>query len=309
IYNHYQHSSKKKDLKKKIDEVASYEKEIYELGDKIREVEAMHDNVDRKIGNYDSQKLTLQTIDAKFNRLVDLSNGMDTKIADLIAQSDNLVNMQAMVSNFQDSLEKIQKRYDRIETKGQTIDSVAKTVDVTQGKIADLEKRLLSCNRQVDKLPEEIQKMQDNVKFITANSEKVDDVAAKIDSLQGVIDKANDKIDEFDSTREEMDKLYNRIEEISKEADNQLEALHDIVREMSKKGSSISSAAKPTLGQRERVIELKRQGWSVREIAQALKIQENMVSLILELGSGSSDHDEDEDEEDDDLPPRRRRRS
>jgi hypothetical protein len=52
--------------------------------------------------------------------------------------------------------------------------------------------------------------------------------------------------------------------------------------------------------------ELKRKGWSVSEIAQTLKIQEGMVSLILELGNGSSSSDIDED---DDLSSRRRRRS
>ncbi|MBP5157067.1 MAG: hypothetical protein ILP18_04250, partial [Treponema sp.] len=56
--------------------------------------------------------------------------------------------------------------------------------------------------------------------------------------------------------------------------------------------------------QRDRVIELKRKGWSVSEIARTLKIAEGMVDLILELGNGNPDQSMDDD---DDLSSRRRR--
>ena len=72
-----------------------------------------------------------------------------------------------------------------------------------------------------------------------------------------------------------------RIQRLYTQADEQLKALHAIAKVQTEKAPAPRTRVTPAL--RENVRKLKREGWTVEEIASSLKKPVDTINLILEL--------------------------
>ena len=81
--------------------------------------------------------------------------------------------------------------------------------------------------------------------------------------------------------REWLAKTETRMEEVSKQAQEQVKLLGSILKEGNKAGSGSKGA--PSMGARDVVTRLAHQGWSIQEIASTTKLSRGEVELILEL--------------------------
>ncbi|MFW5828279.1 MAG: SpiroCoCo family coiled-coil protein, partial [Alkalispirochaeta sp.] len=90
------------------------------------------------------------------------------------------------------------------------------------------------------------------------------------------------RMKELQTAREWLARTETRLEEIRRDAGEQVKLLGSIMREESKKNPDGSGGA-PSLSARETVQKLAHQGWKVDEIARATKVSRGEVELILEL--------------------------
>ena len=113
------------------------------------------------------------------------------------------------------------------------------------------------------------------------NKEDVD----KITSLQSLIDDAEERIAKIKDSRDGILNTEVRLQKLYSDADSKLKLLHDITaKEVGSKPSAVTgSNITPQL--KSNVIKLKKDGWKNAEIAKRLKIEENIVNLILEMGT------------------------
>jgi hypothetical protein len=87
-------------------------------------------------------------------------------------------------------------------------------------------------------------------------------------------------------SREWLAKTETRLQELSREAQEQVKLLGSLLKEGAK-GTPRGDRGAPTMSARETVTKLAHQGWTVEQIATATKLSRGEVELILEL-SGKS---------------------
>ena len=97
------------------------------------------------------------------------------------------------------------------------------------------------------------------------------------------------RIAEMNVARESLARLATELQNLDKDAQDQLNLTRTLLnREEGKnQGRAAGKAADdgaPPPRDRENIIRLKRQGWSIDEIARSMKISKGEVELILELG-------------------------
>ncbi len=158
-------------------------------------------------------------------------------------------------------------------------------MDSSFENISQLEKRLEECSNKVNSLPDEIKSMQSHIDKIMKNSGKINDAVDKITSLQNLIDDAEERIAKIKDSRDGILNTEVRLQKLYSDADSKLKLLHDITaKEVGSKPSAVTgSNITPQL--KSNVIKLKKDGWKNAEIAKRLKIEENIVNLILEMGT------------------------
>ena len=78
-----------------------------------------------------------------------------------------------------------------------------------------------------------------------------------------------------------MAKTETRLEEVSKQAQEQVKLLGSILKDDNKSGKGSKGA--PSMGSRDVVTRLAHQGWSIQEISSATKLSRGEVELILAL--------------------------
>jgi DNA-binding NarL/FixJ family response regulator len=82
------------------------------------------------------------------------------------------------------------------------------------------------------------------------------------------------------TAREWLARTETRLDEISKQSQDQLKLLGDLLKE---DNPVKKTKGAPPIGIRENVVKLAHQGWKVDEIARALHLSRGEVELILEL--------------------------
>ena len=209
---------------------------------------------------------------------------IDDKIQELNTTFDGLQTMEVQVRDFQDTLSVISGRYDRLEQKNNVIDRVMKDVDTTFENLKSLEDRLKACSRQAETLPEEIRDVQHNVDELLKNGPKIGDAAAKLNNLQEILSETEERLDAINSARSGVGRIEERIIQMDKDLDGKLKLVQSMVNDDVKKnpGQQEQFIAPQ---EREQVKQLARQGWTVAQIARALKRTQGEISLILELPS------------------------
>ncbi|HPC70486.1 MAG TPA: hypothetical protein PLB48_01655, partial [Treponema sp.] len=106
-------------------------------------------------------------------------------------------------------------------------------------------------------------------------AEKIADVEHFMAELEG-------RIEQMQKAREWLARTETRLEELNKQAQEQVKIMGTLLKEEGKKGAARDKGA-PPIGVRETVVKLAHQGWTVDEIARTVKLSRGEVELILEI--------------------------
>ena len=130
-----------------------------------------------------------------------------------------------------------------------------------------------------------MEKIKKNMDSIIKNGERINEAVDKISSLQSIIKEVESQMDGIENSKKGFTATEERLQKLYNDTENQINLLHSISMKDTgkKKSSSSSSGISPQT--RASVISLKKRGWDNSEIARSLKIEENLVSVILELGT------------------------
>lgn len=270
------------DLTNSFNKLELYHSDAQKLSEEYSSIIKMDNEMNEKLTRFNSGKTQIEGIEAKFEKLLNLSGSMDEKIKDLQSTSDDLQELQLSVRNFQNTLSGISDRYDRLEKKNDIIEQVAANVDRTFESLRELEQRLSSCSRQASSLPEEISEVQNNVDSILNNNGKIREAVTRLESLGNILEETEKKVDAIKNEREGIARTEARLQNLAREIDSKFNLLEKITKaDLEKHPAKNNSGISPQ--DRESVKTLKRQGWTVAEIARSLNFPESAVELILEM--------------------------
>jgi response regulator of citrate/malate metabolism len=120
-----------------------------------------------------------------------------------------------------------------------------------------------------------------SVQTLSAGKDRLDAAAKKLAELDTILAETDRRLEEARKVREWLARAETRLEEINRQAEEQLKLLSTLLKE---EGSDKRGKGAPPGTVQETVRKLARQGWATEEIARAVKISRGEVELILELG-------------------------
>lgn len=256
-----------------------------DLNREYNQIVNLKNDLDHKIDSFEEQKVKVDTIGQRYEKMISLSGQIDDKIRELNTTFDGLQTMEVQVRDFQDTLSVISGRYDRLEQKNVVIDRVLKDVDTSFENLKNLEDRLRECTKQADSLPAKILDVQNNVDELLKHGPKIGEAAAKLNNLQEILSEAENKLEEVNAARSGVGRIEEKFLKMDKDLDGKLKLVQSMVN-ADLKNKPVSSDEQFIPEQtREQVKSLARQGWTVGQIAKALKRTPAEISLILELPS------------------------
>ena len=259
-----------------------------DLTGQYNQILRIKDEVEKQTEKFEEDKNHIDSIGQKYEKLITLSSSIDDKINGLNTTYDALQNMEIHVRDFQESLATISGRYDRLEQKQEVIDRVMKDVDSSFENLKNLEDRLKVCSRQAETLPDEIRDVQRNVDELLKNSPKIGEATERLTSLQELMKEAEKRMEEINSTRQGIGRSEQRLQELSNSIDSKMKMLELLTRK-DVAANPPSGNSQLTPSEREHIRSLRRQGWSVRELANRLGRTVTEIELILDTPPEPSD--------------------
>lgn len=268
----------------------SYQSKMDSLEEHFKNIERINNDVDEKLSRFNSERLRIDTMSQKFDKLVSLSDSMDKKISELHSTSDDLQNMQLTVKGFNESLDKISERYDRLDKKSEMIDMVSDEVDKTFQNLKDVEEKVKTVSDSASVLPEQLSDIQQQVSFLIENKDSITDALDKVSDLKNILTDAEKRAEQLQISRQGIARSETRLENISRSIDEKIRDLakyNGIEGDMEVPLSQPSSYPYPndfSPQDKARIIQLKRRGWSLEEIARNMKRSISEIEIVLELG-------------------------
>jgi DNA repair exonuclease SbcCD ATPase subunit len=272
------------DLKDELDRLDQRRTEAADLENQFVKIKRLEDEVNAKMTRFLSEKHRIEQMETEFSRLLQTSKAVDEKLAQLSASDDTLQAMQVEIRKFTDALENSEERYLRIERKNQTLDVTNEGIDRNFKMLQESEQAAARINAELLELSSRATSFRSTLGVLTAESDKANDVTNKIKTLDVTLATIDERIASAQASREWLARLETRLEELNRQAQEQVKLMGTLMKEHSLgSGGASKDKGAPPIGVRENVIKLAHQGWTVDEIARSLKLGRGEVELILEL--------------------------
>ena len=269
-------------LNNSFSKVSTFSDTADKMNSQYSSILKLNEEINRQVNNIEAQKGRVVTLEQQFSRMIALSNTIDERIASLNTTKDDLQAMEVTVRNYNDKLQYISEQYDRLDKKDEVVNRIKSDVDSQFEKLKELEQRLVNCNRQAVSLPNEIKEVQANVDKILNNGPKITDAIGRLESLDVLIADTEKRIDALNSVQSGIKKTELDLQGLSRDVDNKFKVLHQMTKQdMEKNPAQRGHTLNPQIN--DSVRQLKRQGWSISDIAHNLNLTENEVDLILQL--------------------------
>jgi DNA repair exonuclease SbcCD ATPase subunit len=272
------------DLRDDLDRLDQRRTEAADLENQFIKIKRLEDEVNAKMTRFLSEKHRIEQMETEFSRLLQTSKSVDEKLAQLSASDDTLQSMQVEIRKFNDALESSEERYLRIERKNQTLDVTNEGIDRNFKMLQDSEQAAARINAELLELSSQATSFRSMIGILAAESDKANDAADKIKTLDAALVSIDERIASAQTSREWLARLETRLEELNKQAQDQMKLMGTLMKERSPiSGGSSKDKGPLPVGVRENVIKLAHLGWKVDDIARSLKLGRGEVELILEL--------------------------
>ncbi|MDR0388685.1 MAG: hypothetical protein LBH73_01285 [Spirochaetaceae bacterium] len=256
--------------------------EAAELEAQFVKIKRLEDEVNAKMTRFLSEKRRIELMEDDFNRLLQTSESVEEKLVQVSSSDDTLQAMQVQLRKITDAIDESEERFQRIEKKNQVLDAVNTGIDKNFKTLQEAEESGARLDAELKKLSGELAEIRASVEIVSREQEKAQLAAEKVSSLDETLTTIEERISAMNVAREWLAKTESRLQQISKDAQEEVKLLGALLK--NEKGKSSGRAA-PTIADRENVVRLAHQGWKREEIARALNLSLGEVELILEMPS------------------------
>ena len=267
-------------IKGEISRLDVYRDTMNTLEQQYGKVRKLEEEANQKVSRFMAEKKRIDILETDFNKLLGLSDSIDRKISELTLTNDDLQQYQVQIRRFEESIAEVNSRYERLEKKAVVLDQTAGGVDKAFEGLKELETSLSSYRSQIAGVPDELSGIRGDLATLLENKDKTSQMVERLSSLDTVLDDVEKRTEKMQTAREWLARTETRLEEISRQSEDQLKLLGDLLKD---DGAAKKSKGAPPIGIRENVVKLAHQGWKVDEIARALHLSRGEVELILEL--------------------------
>ena len=242
----------------------------------------MAEEVNGKLARFFAEKRRIDSMEKNFSKLIRISDDIGIKLDNVTATKDILQEIQLKMRDLEKLESDIDAKYDRLEKKNEIIEKTSKGIDKNFQSLETIHTGIKSLDTEFQALQARMLGTKQELKILTENKPKTDAVLKRIGDLNSVLTDIEQRMDKLQTAREWLSRTETRLENISKEAGEQVKLMQSIVKAEADASKKRSKGAPPQ-DIRETVVKLASQGWSVKEISKATNTSQGEVELILEL--------------------------
>ena len=270
------------DLGSDLDRLDQRRSEAAELEAQFVKIKRLEDEVNAKMTRFLSEKRRVELMEADFKRLLQTAQSVDEKLAQFTASDDALQVLQAQLRRLEDAVADAEEKYKRVEAKSEILDATADGIDRNFQALREAEAQAKRFDEELKRHADGLASVRVSIERLSADKEKADEVASKLGNLDSALAAIEERAENLLKAREWLARTETRLEEVSKQAQDQVKIMGTLLKAEGQKGQSKDRGA-PPVGVRETVVKLAHQGWSIDEIARAVKLSKGEVELILEI--------------------------
>jgi len=278
-----------KDMKGTIDRIALIETEISRYDSQLAQIKRLEEEVNGKMTRFLSEKHRIEVLENDFTRLLQTSQSVDQKLAEVSNSDDLLQKMQLQLRHLEDAIKETEEKYQRVERKSKTLQETNDGIDRNFKALQENDLLVKRLDDTVSLLKTDLDSVRNSVESLSAENEKARDAAEKVSSLEDNIQWLEKRIEEMNIARESLARLATELQNLEKKAKDQVKLVQSV---MTRGESQVSARKKgkaddeaPTQNVRENIKKLKAQGWTIDEIAKAYNMSKSEVTLTLEIHS------------------------
>jgi DNA repair exonuclease SbcCD ATPase subunit len=267
------------DLRGDFDRIDQRRAEAVELEGQFIKIKRLEDEVNAKMTRFLSEKHRIEQMENEFSRLLQVSGAVEEKLSEVSNSDDTLQAMQIQIRRLNDALDDAEEKYQRIEKKNQILDTTSDGIDRNFKSLQDSEKVSRGITEELSRMNAETASLRVAVQSLSEENARAKEVADKLSLLDTSLSSIEERIEEMQKARNWLARAETRLEELNKQSLEQVKLLGN----MKNPDKTFDDRGAPPLSVRENVLQLAKRGWTVDEIARAVKIGRGEVELILEL--------------------------
>lgn len=269
------------ELKTEVSRVEALRGEIREIEGQFARIRKISSEATEKMTRFTADKRRIELLENDYRRLITLAQTVEGKIEQVGDTDSQLEEVTARLKSLDELQHEVDARFDRLEKRRMLIDKTSDDIEVNGRALAEMERRIGELTSRIQTMPETIGDLTAKLQEIAAARAETDGAVKQLTSLESTMKEIEDRMKNLQTAREWLARTETRLEQIRKDAGEQVKLLGSIMREEAKKEPGQGGA--PSLSARETVTKLAHQGWKVEEIARATKVSRGEVELILEL--------------------------
>ena len=251
------------------------------LESQFAKIKRMEDEVNAKMTRFLTEQRRVDLMEEDFKKLLQTAASVNLKLSELSSNDDTLQELQARFMKLSGLMNETEEKLQRIEKKNQILDVTNEGIDKNFRALQESEKTAKQFEATIGHLSSELTEMKAAVENLTRENAKVLETSEKLTLLDAALHEIEERTAALQKARQWCADLEGRINTIYAEAKDLVKVAGELLKKEGIKG--LGEAGAPTLSQREQIINLTRQGWSSKEIANTLKIAQSAVELILEM--------------------------
>jgi chromosome segregation ATPase len=268
------------DLRGDFDRLDQRRDEAAEMEGQFIKIKRLEDEVNAKMTRFFSEKHRIEQMEADFNRLLQTSKAVEEKLVEVSSSDDTIQAVQVQLRQLNDALEDAGERYQRIERKNQTLEITTEGIDRNFKSLQESEKTALYITDELHRIADEMNAIHSSISILSGENEKARETTAKLSLLDKSLVDIEERIAAMQVARKWLAETETRLGELNQQAKDQVKLMGTLMKDG---GEVTRDKGAPPIGVRETIVKLAGQGWSVEEIARAVKRSRGEVELILEI--------------------------
>jgi chromosome segregation ATPase len=263
--------------------------EITEIERQFTQIKRLEDDVNAKMTRFLSEKRRVEVMETDFNRLLQTSQAVEEKLAQVSSSDDTLQAIQVQIRRLEDAIKETEEKYQRVERKSQALEETNAGIDRNFKALQESEAVLEKNGEEITLLGKETEALRASIEALSSENEKARDAADKLSTLDESLTLIEKRIAEMNIAREWLANTDTELQSLNKDTQTLLKLSRSLLDRESGKTAARGGKGKPADDgtpprDRDNIIKLRRQGWTVEQLAEAYKISMGEVELILELG-------------------------
>lgn len=268
------------ELKSEVTRVTAQASEIREAEKKFLLIKKQAEDISAKMTKFAQDKRKIEELEDDFKRVMSISQSVDMKLNQVTAADDSVQLVQARLKELDGLQKEVEGRYERLQKKETIVDSTIDGVDRSFKQLNDLDHLISVVEDRSAPLSGRLDELTRRIDFLSKNKKQIDTAIGHIENIDTTLLDLEERIGRMQKAREWLAGTETRLEEVNKQAQEQVKLLGTLVKDSSSKAKG---GGAPPMEIRDVVIKLAHQGWTVEQIARSTKLARGEVELILEL--------------------------